>query len=342
MKKKKTVALIYGGRGAESEVSKAGARYVRGLIDRSEYLPVNLFIGKNGVFYLREGGASLPVSLVRNGKQRGVLLNGKIIKIDVAFPLLHGDYGEDGRIQGALDTLGISYVGCGVSAGSLAADKIHTKIIAGSLGIPTLPTVWRRGLTDSTRDMYAFKDEAERKIGYPMFIKPISLGSSVGAFAICEESNFAEAYKSSFSASQDLMIEPYIEKKRELECAYLTIGGKEYLSDAGEIACGGVYSYEEKYSKSSSSRALTSATTSMATKTKLKSYSLRLIKELGIRQLSRIDYLLDGEKIYFNEINTMPGFTRASLYPRLVQAMGIAPFSLINSLIEDTLNDRRI
>lgn len=340
--KRKTVALIYGGKGRERDVSKKGAAYLRALIGKDKYRLIDLYIDTKGGFWLEDKKGKTPAYPVRIRDKKGLLVDGKIIPVHAAFPLLHGDYGEDGRIQGALDTAGINYVGCTVSAGSLICDKVYTKYVAKNLGIPVVDFISKRGASESQEDMLTLRGEAEKKIGYPMFIKPISLGSSVGASRIACRSEFERAYLECIECSSDVMIEKYLSDRRELECAYLSVFGEQYFSGAGEIKCDGVYTYSEKYSKSSRASATVGAEVTQEVAETLKGYSLLLVRELGVRHLCRIDYFLSGGIIYLNEINTMPGFTEASLYPKLIATLGIAPSVLVNSLIEDALGDRRI
>lgn len=336
--KRKTVVLLYGGQGKEHDVSQSGSEYVKNLVDKDKYRLLIVYIDRGGRFWLECEERQKPTFPVRIKDKCGFLIDGRITAVDAVLPLLHGDFGEDGRIQGALDVAGIKYVGCGVSAGSLICDKVYTKRIAAGLGIPVVDFVPKRGAKANETDFLALKAEAEQKLGYPMFIKPIALGSSVGASLIEDATVFERAYRECLEASPDVMVERYIGAKRELECAYLSVLGKEYLSGAGEIRCDGVYTYSEKYSKTSMANALAYAALTEEIAETVKGYSLSLVRELGVRHLCRIDYFLSGNTVYLNEINTMPGFTEASLYPKLVETLGISPSELVNSLIEDAVS----
>lgn len=336
--KRKTVLLLYGGQGKEHDVSKSGGEYVKSLVDRDKYRLLAVYIDRDGRFWLECEGKKKPTFPVRIKDKSGFLIDGSITAVDAVFPLLHGDFGEDGRIQGALETAGIRYVGCGVSAGSLICDKVYTKCAAKELRIPVVDCVSKRGARANSADMLALKANAEKNIGYPMFIKPISLGSSVGASLIENAAEFERAYLECLEASPDVMVEKYIADRRELECAYLSALGKEYLSGAGEIKCDGVYTYSEKYSKTSMANTLARAEVADEVAETVKSYSLSLVHELGVRHLCRVDFFLSKGRVYLNEINTMPGFTEESLYPKLIETLGITPESLVNSLIEDALS----
>ena len=325
---RKTVALIYGGRGFESEVSLRGEKNIRPIIEKNyDCLPI--FIDKEGR-WLYEGG---ELFLANIGGRGGFFCpkSGKFYAVDCAFPLLHGDFGEDGIVQGGLECASIPYVGCDVSAGAVCRDKAFLKAAANQLNIPTLPYLLAiKGEED-------IKARAEKEIGYPMFLKPSSLGSSVGASPVRDESEFLGALDSAFLLCDRVIIEPMLEEKRELECGYFNALGKEIYTDVGEIICDGFYDYDSKYGNAPSIKAIVSAKVGETVNRKIKEYARRLVRFLGIRSLSRIDFFLSGDRIYFNEINTMPGFTDGSLYARLIAAAGIPEDKLIEMLIKNAL-----
>lgn len=320
------VMLIYGGRGSESEVSVSGAKHVLPMI-QGIYRPIPVFIEKDGR-WLCDGRELL---LCRGG----MLVDGKITRINCAFPLLHGDFGEDGRVQGALDCASIPYVGCDSVAGAICRNKFIVKAVADRLSIPTLPCI----LAVRGEDFKTVATECKEKIGYPLFLKPTSLGSSVGASEVYDRDGLKGALDHAFSLTDRVIIEPIIKQKRELECGYLRINGRDIFTKCGEILCEGFYDYKRKYGPES---IMTTAVADIrdALQDKIREYSTRLIRALGIRDIARIDYFLSGDKIYFNEINTMPGMTETSLYPKMTEASGV-PFDLmIKGLIDGSLVGR--
>lgn len=327
---KKNVLILYGGEGHEHDVSVASAKFLISVIDRTRYNPIPILITRSGLWRTpcRKYTAVHPKR--RGG--RGVLsVRGTEIRIDCAIPLLHGDFGEDGRIQGALEALGIPYVGCTPMAGAVCSDKIMTKAVASSLGIPSADSIYSIG---DFAEVAKFR--AESFIGYPMFIKPADLGSSVGCAKVLIPEEFLPAYRSAARASERILIEEYLEGAREIECAYLgTRARGELFTHPGEVIVGDVYTYEKKYSKTSDARILTRAPLDDDTVTRVKNYSRRLVSTLGIRHLARIDFFLYDGEILLNEINTMPGFTASSLYPRMLEAAGIPPRELVTELIEE-------
>ena len=330
--KKKNILLLYGGEGREHDVSVSGAKFLLSVIDRKRYNPIPILITRSGL-WRTPWRKYLAVHPKRRGKRGALSTRDGDIPIDCAFPLLHGDFGEDGKIQGALDTLGIPYVGCTPTAGGVCSDKILTKEIARSLGIPTAHSIYS---LDESLEVAKFR--AESFIGYPMFIKPSNLGSSVGCERALLPEDFSAAVSSAARASSRILIEEYLEGAREIECGYLfTRTRGEIFTHPGEVIVGDVYTYEKKYSKCSDARILTRAPLDENTAARVKDYSRLLARAIGIRHLARIDFFLYEGEIIFNEINTMPGFTRASLYPRMMESAGIAPRELVTELIEEAM-----
>lgn len=324
--KRITLALIYGGRGRESEVSRRGKTHILPLIDENTYRVLPIFIDKDGRWLMEER----EVCLYRGGFFCPETK--EFLPTDCALPLLHGDWGEDGRVQGALECANIPYVGCDVAAGAVCRDKGLVKTIAERLGIPTLPFI--TVLADEGVD-YAARC-AERTLGYPMFIKPANLGSSVGVGAAEDKGGLISALKYAFSLSRRVIIEPCLKDKRELECGYFSTKSKELFTNPGEILCNGLYGYKEKYCSGEIGLALR-ADVSDTLRENVREYSRRLVRALGVRDIARIDFFLSGDGLYFNEINTMPGFTDGSLYAKMIGAYGISEEKLIESLIDNAL-----
>lgn len=327
---KKTVALIYGGEGAEHQVSLMSKDYLWGLIDREKFEVFPVLIDTEGVWWHN----TERLALCRGGFLHE---DGKKTAVDAAFPLLHGDLGEDGTVVGALEVSGIPYVGCGVGAGAVCADKAITKMIAERLGIPTVRWILRIESDPDGIDLSAAEADCAEKIGYPMFMKPVGLGSSVGCTAVITPSSFFSAYtKAARLGKGRVLIEEFIGDRRELECAVYSVKNR-LISHPGEVICHGPYTYDEKYSSSTHSSISTHADIPEAISALAGRYSEILCDAIGIRHLARIDFFLSEQRLYLNEINTMPGFTRASLYPKMMEAEGVTPEVLVNSLISDCI-----
>ena len=325
-KSRATVGLIYGGAGRESEVSLKGREHILPKIDKEKYDVTEIFIDKGGRWII-DGRVALPC-------QGGFCCpdSGAHYGLDCAFPLLHGDKGEDGSVQGALECAGIAYVGCSSFSGAVCRDKAIVKTVAQSLGMPTLPylLILRAEGID-----YAVR-RAEETLCYPMFVKPTSLGSSFGVSAAEQRRELISAITVAFTMAERVIIEPCLTHKRELECGYLSGVGKELFSCPGEILCQGTYGYDEKYTSGKTGLAIR-ADLNEGISEAVREYSRRLVRALGVRDLARIDFFLSGERLYFNEINTMPGFTEGSLYPKMIEACGISEGRLINGLIENAI-----
>ena len=323
--KRPTVALIFGGRGHESEVSIRGKENILPLIDKNTYSVLPIFIDKSGRWLIEEREV-YPT-------KRGFFCpeTNEFYRADCAFPLLHGDFGEDGRVQGALECADIPYVGCDSLAGAVCRDKVFVKTVAGSLGIPTLPYLLI--LRDEGLD-YALR-LCEGNFDYPMFIKPCRLGSSVGIGAARSGRELVSSLTRAFCLGDRVIVEPLLESKRELECGYFAAKGKVLFTNPGEILLEGLYDYEKKYL--SDTRLSIRADIDTETAERIREYSRRLVRALSVRGLSRVDFFLSGDKLYFNEINTMPGFTSESLYLKMIETQGYSARDAINMLVESAL-----
>ena len=329
MTDKKRVALIYGGRGYEHSVSVAGAKNLISLIDGERYETLPVRISKTGELLLcsphSDGNGGICVYPVyRNGCGGLLTEGGEFIPLDCAFPLLHGDFGEDGTVQGLLTSARIAFVGCDTRASAICLDKAVTKAVAEALGIPT---VSGRLITD----------QACPKVKLPAFIKPDCLGSSYGAGCAETTEQFEEIFKSAYSLGGGrVLVEELKCPVRELECAYFEAQGEKLFTTAGEILCDGFYSYEKKYSALGAKTAAR-ADISRSDAVKMREYSEALCSFIGIRHLARIDFFLSDGIIYLNEINTMPGMTETSLYLRLLSEAGISPEEAVNRLLSDAI-----
>ena len=347
--KKRRIAVIFGGIGSEHSVSVKSAEYFIGLIDRKKYTVIPIYISKSGKWTLYpfakspkriEDGSAVGITTypVRLGCKSGFRLPLGLLSVDAAVPILHGVGGEDGSIQGALECAKISFVGADSSASVLCHNKAYAKTFAEALGIPTVPWIYTECGTEES-EFFELMLAAERKIGYPMFIKPACEGSSFGCSPVLTRAEFAPAYRAARRTSNGhVLIEKMLEAPRELEVAYLSTKCNEIFTNPGEITYdSGFYSFEEKYSDTSSATVNSQSSLGEADEELVRAYSKSLVAALGIRHLCRIDYFLSGGKIYFNEINTIPGMTEASLYPTLIEGCGLDKEKMVCGLIEAAL-----
>ena len=364
---KRTVALLFGGVGCERDVSISAAPYVYSLIDQAKYRIIPLIIEEGGELFgasfNSDGGFTkdkTAAHLYRMYGKGGVVRGGDFYPIDAAFPLLHGDGGEDGVVQGALEMLSIPYVGCDGYCGSVTMDKVYTKIIAESLSVPTAKFVSARLKEDSSTDKAqrhtqdknssqevnfshsAIKEliaKAECVIDYPMVVKPTRLGSSFGlSLANNSDELFCGIVSAAKCGDGRVLIEERVNIACEAEVAFFSAGGVRLISECGGIISDGLYDHSQKYEDTSKIKVTKRLDLPLDTAAKIREYSSSLADFFGFRHLSRIDFFVTAdEKIVFNEINTMPGFTDTSLYPELLRMSGISPQWAVNAAIEDAI-----
>ena len=343
---KKRIALIFGGEGAERKISEISAEGLASVIDKNLYDLILIGITDVGEWYIYDGDAGkindsewladksklTPTYPVKLGEKSGFLCREGILSVSCAVPCLHGNFGEDGVIQGALQAAHIPYVGQDVYASAFTSDKAYTKLAAEHLGIPTA-----KWMLSTRSDANAARREAQVRIGYPMFLKPTRLGSSYGAHPVCCQADFESAYNDAYSLDGRVLIEELIRPEYELECAFFESDGV-LLAPYGRIMSGGsFYDYESKYQKERSPKTEADRSENDADiEASARKYSEKLIEFIGLRHLSRIDFFVTENKdIYFNEINTFPGMTKTSLYPRLTETLGFGRGEFINLLIKE-------
>ena len=340
------VVLLFGGVGEERHISELGAC---GFIEKAKAcgaMPLPLGITDGGDWYIYVGDSAKISSgewssdkdnLTRAYPQRkdaegGFLPDFGFIRGGCVFPLLHGVGGEDGSVQGALMTAGINFVGCSHSTGALAYDKAYTKIIAESVGVPTVP--WVLFISDGNRtdsdgtDRTAYTQSlalelAEGSFGFPMFIKPARSGSSFGASCAKTKAEFYESLERALKVDGRVLIEKAISDKTELECAYFSSSNREVISSPASIYVGrGFYDFDTKYKRGPESAAL--GAIDAQTEARVRAFTAKIAGVLGVRHISRFDYfLLEDGTLYFNEVNTFPGFTEKSLYLSMLEREGV-------------------
>ena len=350
---KKRIALLFGGAGREHEISCLSAKNIFSLIDRHSFSVLPIGISKDGEWFICDGEPSLEIFSdkkrlkstypIRLTGKSGFLVDGKITEVFAAFPVLHGDLGEDGVIQGALTAAGIPFVGCKTLAGAVAADKITAKLVAKELGIPTVKALYKTDGRLDSQSIDTLKELAGAEIGYPMFIKPSGLGSSIGASAVPKPADFEEAYRCAVQSGDGrVLIERMLTDKRELECAYMKTGALPLIPEPAEISTkDGFYSFIEKYSDTSQATLKSKASIPQKIKEKVCAYTARLAGCIGCSGLARVDFFLVGEEVYFNEINTMPGMTGKSLWLSIIEGYGIPKSEIVTRLLLSARNDNQ-
>ena len=368
--KKLRVGVIYGGRSGEHEVSVASAASIMKHLDRARYQPVPIRIEKDGRWTLADKAptaikaadviehtrlqAARParpgreahliahpsdetVLTIERGDAKAIAEGTSAVVtglgLDVIFPVLHGPYGEDGTVQGLLELANVAYVGAGVLGSAVGMDKAVMKQLFGAHGLPlakyivTLRREWERGAASVT-------GRVGRELGYPVFVKPANLGSSVGISKAKNDEELATAVRLAAEFDRKIVIEAAVPNAREIECAVLGNDEPE-ASIAGEvIPSREFYDYEAKYLDDASKLLIPAPLTDvqMAEVQRLSIAAFRAVDGAG---MSRVDFLMDGGSgaLYLNEVNTIPGFTTISMYPKLWEASGLPYRDLIDRLV---------
>lgn len=341
---KKNVAVIFGGRSSEHEVSCVSAATVIRSLDNDKYNVILVGITRGGRWLLvdklkdiedgswRESKVNAVISPDTQDQALVLLAEGtyRLQPVDVIFPVLHGLNGEDGTIQGLFEMAQIPYVGCGVLASAVSMDKVYTKIIVEDLGIRQAEFVHiRRSDLDRMEDAL---DRAEAKLSYPMFVKPSRAGSSVGVSKAENREELAAALVKAAEHDRNILVEETI-VGREVECAVL--GGKEVkASGVGEIlAAADFYDYDAKYNNEES-KTVIDPPMPEETREEIRKSAAEIFKAVDGYGLSRVDFFIaESGEVVFNEINTLPGFTSISMYPMLWAARGIETPALADELI---------
>lgn len=334
-----TVLLLFGGESSEHDVSIMSARNVYAAMDGEKYNTKLCYIDRGGKWWLldewkdnpeRHGGVQL-LAAPGTGSFMTIPGNG-VVRADVILPILHGRHGEDGTVQGLAELVHVPIVGCDVTASAVCMDKALTKQILVANNIKTANFVIHR--KGAEVPSYAATTE---KLGTPLFVKPSRAGSSVGVSKVTSEDDFGRAVKLALEHDNTVLIEETI-VGRELETAVLGNYPKHKVSRVGEIISGAeFYDYDDKYAEDSKAQVLTNVDLPEAVEQNIRETSLKTYEVLGCRGLARVDYILKGTTPYVLEINTLPGFTNISMYPKLWRASGMHYPELIDVLIQNAL-----
>jgi D-alanine-D-alanine ligase len=336
------VGVIYGGRSGEHEVSVVSAASIFKHIDRSRFQPVPIRIDKDGRWVL---GAKEPTAIsagdVANSGPGGTLqvteptvaISGGI---DVVFPVLHGPYGEDGTVQGLLELANVPYVGAGVLGSALGMDKAVSKTVFAAQGLPIVPylTVTAREWSKAPGDVTT---RVTSRLGYPVFVKPANLGSSVGISKASSEADLGASIRAAFEYDRKIVIEAGVPNAREIECAVLGNDEPE-ASLPGEIVVthpDGFYSYEAKYLDPAGATPRIPADLQPEMVDRVRRLSVEAFRALDLAGMARVDFFLDDRNgtLYLNEVNTIPGFTAISMYPKMWEATGVSYPELLGRLL---------
>lgn len=344
MKKKLRVALLFGGKSAEHEISLISARNIAAAMDKNKYEIVAIGIDKQGRWHLDEGarlllGGEKAVVEFHDARNAAAIMPGKTTTpmvrrgaagfagIDVVFPILHGPFGEDGTVQGLLKLANLPFVGAGVLGSAVGMDKDVMKRLMRDAGIAI-----GKFMAFERADKINFA-QVKRMLGMPLFVKPANLGSSVGISKAAKPSQFSAAVKEAFRYDNKIVIEEFI-AGREIECSVLG-NDNPIASLPGEIVVNrDFYSYHAKYLDAHGSRLEIPAKLPAKVIKEIRQTAIHVYKALCCQGMARVDFFVQANgRVLVNEINTIPGFTKISMYPKMWEASGISYSNLIDRLI---------
>lgn len=330
------VAIICGGKSSEHEISCISANGILNAIDLSTFEPVLIGITKSGKWLLLPEDTSF---IIQNGAlptvpesgleisitSQGLFSGGKNLAIDVVFPILHGPYGEDGTIQGLFEMIGLRYVGSGVLASAVSMDKSYSKPIFAAAGLKVAP-----GTVVTSSNF-----ELPSNLKYPLFVKPARSGSSRGTTKVKQDSELKAAVESALAFDTKVIIEQAVVGK-EIECAVLQSEGKTIVSPVGQIVISSKYEFYDFQAKYlDDSMQLVFPELPEGIEEKIQAAALTAFNAAGCEGLARVDFFYsDSGEVVINEINTMPGFTPLSVYPKLIEKSGMNYQQLITTLIQ--------
>ncbi len=333
--------LLAGGQSGEHEVSLRSARSVLGALPRDQFDVTPVVISKQGRW--------LPPTETQKALETGVSSQGGDLMLhraaaaegyDAVFPLLHGPMGEDGTIQGLLTLAGIPFVGSGVLGSAVSMDKVMTKQVLDSAGIPQV--AWRLAVRREWQQAPGSVRARAAELGYPLFVKPANLGSSVGISKVSRDEELDAALSLAFSLDRRVILEAMTpHKPREVEVGILG-NDAPIASPVGELSFDAdFYDYETKYTEGRAEMHIPARLPAEVSE-RVRDLALRTFRALDCAGLARVDffYVEETGELFLNEVNTMPGFTTTSMYPKLFEAAGLSYSELVTRLVELALEER--
>ena len=338
------MAILFGGVSAEHDVSVVSARSVTRSIDGERFEPVLVAIDKNGSWYLGTGAFDLletgqihdveRVILSTDAQRRGFLSleSGRLIEVDAVFPVLHGPRGEDGTMQGLLELSGIPYAGCDTMSSAIAMDKDMTKRVLAQRGLPVVKGVSMTAWMWATDKAEVLKEISET-LNFPLFVKPATMGSSIGITKAHSTDEMIRGIDIALSYSTKVIIEEAVQSPLEVEVAVLGNNEPRASVPGQVVPCSEFYDFDAKY-VDNSSELIIPAVLGKTLTDDIRFAAVDAFAAIGGSGMARVDFLVSRGEYFVNEINTIPGFTGISMYPKLWEASGIAYADLITALID--------
>lgn len=338
------ILIIFGSMSSEHEISCLSASSILENIDYKKYDINKVGIDKKGNWYLYNGNNENIINgnWIKDKTNLNKITNiiNFLKKYDVVFPILHGKYGEDGTIQGILEFAKVKYIGCNVLSSSIAMNKSISKKIVSSKNIPVVDyiTLNKKEYTKFTKeDSEKYFNMLYQKFKFPIFTKPNAEGSSYGAKKSNNVTELKHNIEYAFTFDENVLIEKYISNRKEIECAVLENNENLIISTPGEIiSANEIYDFNSKYIDKNSTCIIPANIEANISNT-IKEYSKDIFKMLELRGMARIDFFVSNKKIYFNEVNTIPGFTKISMFPKMLIHNGISYQEIIDILIQNAI-----
>ena len=317
----KKILVLFGGNSFEHEISCMSVNFIKDNIDTEIFNFELVGIDKENNWFIVDKNKHIDINWSNQEKRKINNIIEFAKKFDIIFPMIHGNTGEDGKLQSLFELYNIKYVGCDSYSSLICYDKLLTKLILQMHNIPQVP-------------FFIYNDDINLKnIKYPVIVKPCKCGSSIGIHIVNNENELIAAIEDAKKFDNNIILEQYLSENRELECAILETENKFIISDIGEIMnTDSWYSFECKY-KIKTNTVISNI--DFKIKEKIQKYSKKIFTILKCKNLSRLDFLYDlkTKKLYFSEINTIPGFTEISMYPKLINNLGINAKELITLLL---------
>ncbi len=343
---KQTVIILYGGRSGEHEVSLRSAAFVYTHLDRSRFTPWLVGIAKTGIWYLQERDLAYPLDqmpLKEDPSRRVSLIPGaglsgpeNLPEKALIFPVLHGSFGEDGTLQGALEIAGLPYVGADTLGCSLSMDKEMIKKVWSQHGLPVVPflSLSQARRADKDFSMDRFRQELA-PFGYPLFVKPANTGSSLGCSRVDRPEELEPALEEAFIFDRKLLVEPCL-IAREIECSVVGNGPVTSFPLGEVVSSHRFYDYQAKYVDPQGARIIIPAPIDQDLSNRIRKTAEEAFLSAGLSGFARVDFFLDDRtgEFYLNELNAIPGFTSISMFPMMCREGGLSPRELTSRLID--------
>jgi len=339
------LAVLYGGISGEHEVSCLSAASILKHLDPSRYEVIPVGVTKEGRWYRQPGWQGGTLTVVVDPNQEvsirpaaGLAVSGVALALDAVFPILHGIQGEDGKVQGLLECSGLPYAGAGVLASALGMDKAVAKQIWAALGLPVVPSITLEAVhTQTPTDLRAAWDQAAT-LGNPVFVKPANSGSSVGVAKVNSFDEFGPALGAALAVDRKVLVETAV-NAREVEVAVLGGAHPKAYGPGEVVPTHEFYDYEAKYTDPDGADLVIPARLEPAVTVRILDLAVQAYRALGTTGFARVDFFVDkgSGQVWINEINTLPGFTTISMFPRMAMAGGFTYAQVLDAIVDQAL-----